>query len=261
MGDLDQAISQAFVRYSPSANWQTRIGRMPISLFHYTEYRDIGFALTWAKVPNEIYGIVPYRFLEGADLTYQNQLGSSTFRAKMYYGTSKADIGNEGMVEEVRVERAYGASFELDTGAWLFEANYSLITIENNNSSIDQVLQGIAFIGATAPAAWPDSEEFAADFTLESQQGAYASVSVHYTADSWKVESEFARIRADSILTRPVDSQFISYTYRFEDWSLFSHFSARTGAEFLGTDPEVVSLVVSLPCSTALTHAHWGTAP
>ncbi|NVJ61477.1 MAG: hypothetical protein HWE27_13860 [Gammaproteobacteria bacterium] len=220
--DLDKAIAQAFLRYDPSVNWTARFGRVPISLFHYTEYRDIGFALTWAKVPNEVYGLVPYRFLDGADLTFQRQFGSSTFRSKIFYGTSKTDIGANGDVEEVGVEQAYGLTLELEHANWLIETSHSLITLENNIPSIEQLLQGIAFIGATAPAAWPDSAAFASDLSLASKQGRYSSISASYNLNNWKFETEFARVRGDGILIRPLDSAFASLTYKFDDWSLYT---------------------------------------
>jgi hypothetical protein len=83
--NLDDLLNLAFVIYAPSVNWSFRQGWTAFDLFLLIEYWDIGFAYNWAYVPSEIYGVIPYSYVDGADVTFSEHLGNLTFSAKLLF--------------------------------------------------------------------------------------------------------------------------------------------------------------------------------
>jgi len=143
---FDSITSMAFFRYSPNAAWSVRLGRTPIDLFLLSEYRDIGFAYTWAQAPSEVYGMIPYRHLDGLDITNSTQFSDLTLRSKIYTGKSKSDISAVDFTEEIKIDNIYGVSLALEAMDWTINARYTDVQVAQNTSLQQSLSQGISQI-------------------------------------------------------------------------------------------------------------------
>jgi hypothetical protein len=78
----------AFVKATPLAGLAVRLGRMPLPTFVVSDSRNVGYANTWLRAPNEVYGLSMLRRMQGADVTYRRSIGGVGVSATALYGDS-----------------------------------------------------------------------------------------------------------------------------------------------------------------------------
>jgi len=215
---VDSITSMAFLRYSPHAAWSVRLGRTPVDLFLLSEYRDIGFAYTWAQAPSEVYGMIPYRHLDGLDITYSTQFSDFTLRSKAYTGKSKADISAVDFTEEIKIDNIYGVSLTLEAMNWAVNVRYTEVKVAQNTSLQKSLSQGISQI---PDAIWPNSASFAESISLLNRNIKYASISGRYDFGSWQLLSEFTHTKSESPVIPELLAGYVSIIKQYKDHAFY----------------------------------------
>lgn len=95
--NINIEVEWAFAKLAPLKGLQIRGGRMALPLFAVSDFRNVGYANTWVRPPDEVYGLALLRRLEGADVTYRLPLGSSSLimsalKGKSYIETASLHI-------------------------------------------------------------------------------------------------------------------------------------------------------------------------
>jgi hypothetical protein len=86
--DFGAEVSWAFVKAKLSDNLSVRVGRMAMPAFMISDYRNVGYANTFLRPPQELYSQMPMDSIDGADVTWQQQFGDTTVTALAAYGRS-----------------------------------------------------------------------------------------------------------------------------------------------------------------------------
>jgi hypothetical protein len=247
---LDSITSMAFLRYLPDASWSIRLGRTPIDLFLLSEYRDIGFAYAWTKAPSEVYGMIPYRHLDGLDITYSAQFSNLTLRSKVYTGKSKADISNIDANLEIKLDNIYGISFALEAMDWTINARYTEVEFAENTSVQKTLIQGVLQV---PDAIWPNSTQFSESLLMKNKKINYVSIGGRYNFNSWKLLSEFTQTQSKSIVISKLLAGYVSVMKRyknqyfyvisaFTDSENFDMNSLNINTQFLSMSPDGMAL-------------------
>ena len=85
----------AFVKARLSDAVSVRAGRVPLPAFLISEYRNVGYANTMLRPVQEVYAQVPHDSLDGADLEWRQELGSSMLTTQFAYGRSTAKVAGQ----------------------------------------------------------------------------------------------------------------------------------------------------------------------
>jgi len=100
-----------FVKVVPMQGLSVRGGRLAVPMFLVSDSRNIGYANNWLRAPNEVYGLVSFRRLQGFDVSYQMPIGSTTLTMTALTGTSVTKYGTTHFnMKDVR-----GANLQLET--------------------------------------------------------------------------------------------------------------------------------------------------
>ncbi|KGM41227.1 hypothetical protein JY96_17355 [Aquabacterium sp. NJ1] len=169
------ATSQVMLRYTadseyyPSVDWafakwqampalSFRAGRMGAPFFMVSDFRNVGYANIPIRPPLDVYGLVPTDQFEGADATYQYNLGSTTFNFNLWGGESIADYRsaiNKGATAlppstfELKKQHGINISAEMDNGLTL-RAGYSKAKFNLSSTSISSLYSAATCLGAAA---------------------------------------------------------------------------------------------------------------
>ena len=208
---VDSATRMAFLRHSPNAAWSFRAGRTAVDLFLLTEYRDVGFAYTWAQPPKEVYGIVPFRHLDGVDVTYSTRFTDLTLRSKIFTGKSKSDIATFDSFEEYKIDNVLGISFSFEAIDWTIKAQYTTVKVENETLSQLMLRQGVSQI---PDVVWPNATNFAEELSVNNNKVKYASLSGRYDLGDWQLLSEFTHINSDLLVIPELLAGYVSIIRR-----------------------------------------------
>jgi hypothetical protein len=250
---IDSITSMAFLRYLPDASWSIRFGRTPIDLFLLSEYRDIGFAYAWTKVPSEVYGMIPYRHLDGLDITYSTQFSDLTLRSKVYTGQSKADISIFNASQEIKLDNIYGISFDLEAMNWTINARYTEVKIAENTSLQKILIQGVLQV---PEAIWPNSTQFSENLLLENKKINYVSIGGRYNFKSWQLLSELTHTQSKSIVIPKLLAGYVSVMKRYKNHSFYVTAAFTDSENFDMNSLNINTQILSMsPDGMALFHA------
>ncbi len=91
-------LEWANVKYAFTPDFSLRVGRIELPTFLNSDYRDVGYANPWLRVPVEVYNTVPITNSDGADLSYRFPVGPVSDTVRLLYGYSGFHV-NPGMVK------------------------------------------------------------------------------------------------------------------------------------------------------------------
>lgn len=215
---FDRYLTLAFFRYDLSPHWSFSIGRTAPDLFLLTEFRDVDFSYHWATAPSEVYGIIPYRSLNGADVTYSTRIKNGTFKTKLFTGSSDAEIASNLLTETIKIDNVIGVSFSFEQFNWSLNANYSQVKIANEAKSnqflSDKISQLPDFI-------WPNAAKTSQQLILNNESVRYASVSGQYLLNDWLFSAELAQINSPSPVIPKITSGYAGLSYQFNDHNFY----------------------------------------
>lgn len=232
---LDSLLNLAFVRYAPSPEWSFRAGRTAFDLFLLTEYRDIDFALPWAHVPNEIYGMIPHRFVDGGDITYSRRWRDMTMSAKVFAGESEYGVtafSTEAVIP-LNLDNIIGLALDAHSFNWDFAFNHTRLKFDNQQ--VSPLANGLAMLNQQVPGIeviWPTAGIIAEHVDVNNREGRYTSVGGQYRFGTVTVMSELAHIDSESLAVQKVNSGYISAIYHTGQHNWYATFAFSDADKF-----------------------------
>lgn len=89
-------LEWANVKYAFTPDFSVRVGRIELPTFLSSEYRHVGYANPWIRVPVEVYDMEPITNSDGADMSYRLSAGGIANTVRLLYGYSVFHV-NPGM--------------------------------------------------------------------------------------------------------------------------------------------------------------------
>lgn len=79
-------VEWAILRYAFTPDLSVRVGRIEVPMFLTSDYREVGYANPWVRVPPELYDVMPITNSDGVDGSYRSHLGPVTNTLHLIYG-------------------------------------------------------------------------------------------------------------------------------------------------------------------------------
>jgi hypothetical protein len=236
-GQYAPNVEWAFAKWQATPGLNFRAGRMGAPMFMISDFRDVGYANTTVRPPLDVYGQVPISHFDGADVSYQLNLGSATVTTTLWGGDSSAPYSsslNKPPVDVV-IKRQFGLNVlaELSEGLSLrLGRSQGKLSIKNSVAS-DQLTAGAsttaglrapipanalpkyvasasngAFAGiggpASAAAAQAAIDQLATVQDLlnpESVQASFTGIGLAYDQDNWVGSVEYTKRKTKSYIS------------------------------------------------------------
>jgi len=88
----DTSAEWAYFKHDFNNGFTGKVGRIRLPAFMLSEFLDVGYAVPWAKMPNESYdALTPFANMEGVDLSYNTDVGDMSATIQFVYGRSASD--------------------------------------------------------------------------------------------------------------------------------------------------------------------------
>jgi hypothetical protein len=94
--DYGADATLAFAKFRVSDTFSVRAGRVPLAVFMISDFRNVGYANTMVRPSQEVYSQIPMNSLDGADATWQQNIGDSTLTLQGSYGRAEAKMVGGG---------------------------------------------------------------------------------------------------------------------------------------------------------------------
>jgi len=230
--NLDSITQMAFLRYDITPSWQLRAGRLAADIFHFSDTRDVSIAYPWVKVPTEVYGIVPARSFNGADISYLKPYRDFNLLVKTFWGQGESDF-TRGDYSPIIFNDLRSVGFELTSFDWSVELKHTRIEAENDNKDNAFVATAVAQL----QPFWSGANAFADSLSLRGATIQYTSVYLNRYLGDWEISGELSHIDSDSITLRPSLNGFVNLSYFYGAHTFYGLYSfAKTDAYYLNEE-------------------------
>lgn len=201
-GNYQPGIEWAFVKAQINPALSVRLGRMGGPFFAVSDFRDVGYANTWLRPPQDVYGQVPVSQMDGADLSYQGTLGGSTVTMQLY--TGKSDAVFEGVDVHMKRMSGFNATAELDGGFTLRLGHVS------GKLSVDSTsLAGLVALLRATPFGAVGDQLSAVD-----KKATFTGIGLAWDQGDWLANMEYTMRRTDTYVP-DTDGWYVTLGHRF----------------------------------------------
>ncbi|MDB5747580.1 MAG: hypothetical protein JWP72_2428, partial [Massilia sp.] len=232
-------VEWANIKYQATPELALRLGRIALPMFIAADYRKVSYAYPWARMPLEVYGVLPISNSDGADLTWHWEGEALRSTTQVFYGYTDMKLSGSA---HVRGNAITGLSHTLERGA--FSARASLLTTRVTLTLFPELFRSLDAFG-------PQGRDIAGRVAVEDKRATAMSVGLDYDPGQWFVTGEAGRTKTKSYLgsTR---SMYASAGYRHGDFTPYAGY-----ARVWGTPPEGVNALplAGLPPAHALAGA------
>tara|TARA_Y100000296_G_scaffold60263_1_gene69787 strand:+ start:1561 stop:2805 length:1245 start_codon:yes stop_codon:yes gene_type:complete len=228
--NLDSVTQMAFLRYDISPAWQVRAGRLAADIFHFSDTRDVSIAYPWVKVPTEVYGIVPARSFDGADISYTKPFSDYNLSIKGFWGSGESDFTSNDY-NPITFNDLRSLGIELVAFDWSVALKHTQTEAKNDNADSVFVSTSVAQL----QPLWSDANAFAKSLSLRGSTIQYTSVYFNRFLGNWDLSGELSYIDSDSIALRPSFNGFLNLSYLYGAHTFYALYS------FAEADPYYLS--------------------
>lgn len=241
--DLDGVTQLAFVKYRVTPKFDIRLGRTAIDVFHFSDVRDIGVAYPWVVLPNEVYGLVPNRHLDGADVIYRSRFNKVAFSSKLFWGRTKSDF-SASTYDPIDFSPLTGIRLELAQQEWLVSARYSKTEAQNTSRLLGQFTATLPSFSQLIPNIGVVAQQI--DFTNKDIN--YKSFYGQYNLGQFELSGEWVHIDSGALPLEEIDNAFVNLSYQIKSHTFYVSYSQveSDGYKFEETvvAPELVQEVI-----------------
>jgi hypothetical protein len=115
--DFTTRFEWAFVKVQPLPGLSIRGGKFELPTFLVSDTRNVGYANTWLRAPDEVYGQAVFDTFDGYDVTYQHAIGSYTLSVNGLAGAAASEVLlNHSLEIDYHGHEMRGYNATLDTG-------------------------------------------------------------------------------------------------------------------------------------------------
>ena len=228
--NIGSITQMAFLRYDISPAWQVRAGRLAADIFHFSDTRDVSIAYPWVKVPTEVYGIVPARSFDGADISYTTPFSDFNLSVKGFWGSGESDFTSNDY-NPITFNDLRSLGIEFVAFDWSVALKHTRTEAKNDNADSAFVSTSVAQL----QPFWSGANAFADSLSLRGATIQYTSVYFNRFLGDWDLSGELSYIDSDSIALRPSFNGFLNLSYLYGAHTFYALYS------FAEADPYYLS--------------------
>lgn len=208
-GSFKPGVEWAFVKAQVVPSVAVRLGRMGGPFFAVSDFREVGFANTTLRPPQDVYGQVPVSHFDGADVTYQTSTGLGTVTAQVFGGKASSVV--EYIDVDLKKLVGFNATLETDGGLSLRIGHVSgKLTVKS------ATLNGLVAVLRTTPFASVGNEIDATDKTAS-----FTGVGATWDQGDWLLNAEYTQRRTDAYVP-DTDGWYVTAGRRFGSWTPYA---------------------------------------
>lgn len=252
LDDFSVNIDWAFIKINLNDYVDLRMGKLGLPAFLYSDYLNVRYAYTWARVPNEAYEMMPLSAYTGADLLIQIPVWDYTLNLQPYYGNASltSPFGFAGEVTTT-LEELLGLVVTLELDMQTFRVSYFEGEASMKDPALLLNLNGYftAAQGFSLPSV-PISE------LIDDLALSFYSVSYMLNVGNFEFITEWSERNTPNNLISSFQANFASFAYQlgnFKPYVVFAMLDTRNQASRpQEQDSVTVGLRIETSASAAL---------
>jgi len=204
-------------KYKIRDDFTIRVGRIQSAMFLNSDVRDIDYVNTWAIEPNAFYTMLPMRYYDGLDISYEKVIGDYYINIIITpYGEVSADIDDMVSGSTLDVSDMHMVSLVLSNNDFKFKTSYAQVTMnipiyDVNYHSIIQTLQ--------------DEGNDISKYNYIDKKISFLTLGLEYNYENYSFLTEIAKRDSVSLLPDTI-AYYTMLSYRYDKFIPFIMYSS-----------------------------------
>lgn len=211
--DFDVGFEWAFISYQLTDNMTINAGRLRTPFYKYSDFKDVGYAYDWLRVPQGVYGL-GFDSIEGVTLYRTAQLGSIDSTLQLVFGSYEGDATISGVKVNANIDTITGITWELAKDA--LSARFAYLS---GKTSIDTSSVSLA-PGFTAGNLYQALNAnglapLVAAIDIDDESSNFMGLGLTYDDSDWIAVAEYTRVEVDNSFIATQKNFYASLGKRF----------------------------------------------
>lgn len=213
-GNWDPKVEWAFIKAKLGSGFEVRLGRVGTPWYMVSDFREVNYANLWLRPPMDVYGQVPFSWLDGVDVSYQGDFSGTNLRAQVFVGDTKRDLGPLG---NLKGRNFFGFNLLAEYGPFTLRAGHAQGKIDlTSNPGLNQLFGGLRLAGQ-APGLGA-LVTLADKLCVDDKDGSFSGVGLSFDWKNIVGSAEFGKRRSDSLFA-DTTSWYSTVGYRMGQWT------------------------------------------
>jgi hypothetical protein len=195
-----EAVQLAFVKLRLRPDLTLRLGRTSSDVFLFSDTRNVGLAMPWARPPVEFYGWIPFDSVDGADLQYRMRSSDANWGLRLSLGKSDTMVNMVALNEPLQLKAKDAASLSISrqSGGLLLRAGY--LRTRPTAGVVPQFAQLDLGLQALSALPVPGLADQIMDLRAGLGAGSlgtaeYISLGLQYDTAPWEIHAEISDVK------------------------------------------------------------------
>ncbi|MAD76197.1 MAG: hypothetical protein CML20_15660 [Rheinheimera sp.] len=194
--DFDVGFEWAFISYQLTDNMTINAGRLRTPFYKYSDFKDVGYAYDWLRVPQGVYGL-GFDTIEGLTFYRTAQLGSLDSTLQLIFGGYDGDASLSGVQVNATIDNVAGITWELAKDS--LSARFAYLTGKTSIETAPVSLApgftvGNLYQALTANGLAPVVEAI----DIDDESSNFIGVGLTYDDSNWIAVAEYTRVEVEN---------------------------------------------------------------
>jgi hypothetical protein len=234
-GRFRPQLEWAFLRYKLADSVALRVGRLGFPAYLVSDYRYVGYANPWVRAPLEVYNLAPLDNFEGADVSWNHDVGNGYLTVQALAGHASTPIADSADASgRLKVNQLVGGYATWEIGNLRLRGGVSTGKVSYRSSGTEQLFGGLQQAGFGGIV-----DQFEAD----NSRTTFTSFGGNYDAGNVLLTGEYAKLRSASRLLGHASGWYGTFGYRlgkvmpYVTWAGYSKASDTDSYQIPAVDP------------------------
>jgi len=247
-GKFTPEVEWLFLKGQVSDSAAVRIGRIGTPFFMVSDFREVGYANTTLRAPENTYVLAPLRTIDGIDVNCLFEFGNILVSGQAFFGEREQNFRDESVII---LKDVMGANIAFERGVARLRFSYVDTSITVRSDSYDQFKVGLEQAAQLVPQLAVAAE----DFNGKSKRTTFAGVGLELDMAPWFVVTEYTQRRAEKSFVSSVNGAYLTAGFRWNNLTPYVTVSdhkqvSKTGIDFPPV-PQIAPLAAGLAAAYA----------
>jgi len=213
--ELKADLTWLNVKYTINDDFSIRGGRMQSSAFLNSDVRDIDYVNTWGLEPNAFYTMLPMKFYDGIEISYNKVIGEYYINLNLTpYGTLETSMDDLVSDSILSVKDIHIISFDISNNDFKFKVTYGQVNINIpiEDTNYNQVIDGLK------------EENDMSKYNYTDKKVSFLTLGLEYNYENYSLVSELAQISSNSLIADTI-GYYTMLSYRYDKFIPFVMYS------------------------------------
>tara|TARA_R110002126_G_scaffold43475_16_gene124579 strand:- start:1125 stop:2279 length:1155 start_codon:yes stop_codon:yes gene_type:complete len=215
--DFDVGFEWAFISYQLADNMTINAGRLRTPFYKYSDFKDVGYAYDWLRVPQGVYGL-GFDTIEGLTFYRTAQIGSVDSTLQLIFGGYDGEASLSGTEVSAKIDNVTGITWELAKDA--FSARFAYLTGKTSIATAPVTLAPGFTVGDLYGALNANGlVPLVAGIDIDDESSNFIGVGLTFDDSNWIAVAEYTRVEVENSFISVQKNFYASLGKRFNSFT------------------------------------------